>query len=106
MAYPQFAIVGTVSYILKCPKAPGEHCDPAGECSGHEYLAAVTVYVEAPDARRAEHVALGKIKSAYPFPLFDQDDLSVTPVEAPRASRASHQTGDPLPGFESVFRGV
>lgn len=104
MAYPQFAIVGTVSYILKCPKAPGEHCDPAAECSGHEYLAEITVYVEAPDARRAEDVALGKIKSAYPFPLFDQGDLSVTPVEAPRRQRISQQTGEPLPGFESLVR--
>jgi hypothetical protein len=101
MAYPQFAVVGTVSYILKCPKAPGEQCDPS-DCSGHTYQALVSLYVEAPDAVRAEHVALGKVKSAYPFPLFDVGDLSVMPVRVERQRRAGEQTGDPLPGFEGL----
>lgn len=99
MRTKQYNITGTISYVLACPKAPdvAEWCDPVAACEGHIYTVPVALYVEAPDEDRAMIVALKKLATPYPFPLFDNGDEVIELVE--HGTPQPKPAADYLPGF-------
>lgn len=99
----QYKISGTIEYLLACPKAPGHPvCEPPSACEGHPFRADVTLYVEAPDAQRAIDAALGKLKGAYPYPLFEETpDITLVEAASGHTIQVARAT-DPLPGFEEL----
>lgn len=100
----RYHLTGAVRYLLFCPKAPDtDLCDPPASCPGHSYHSPVDVYLDAPDVQRATLAALAKVKTAYPWPLWDGEP-AIEQIDAPAARTGRPvENGPPLPGMETFL---